>query len=81
MNKTICIVENVRFFFFFFFFFFFLKKEKKEERVHKQKDENNDGLCEATGIYQKCLSNVHTEFLANDGNFLSLIKVLHHFKG
>ena len=40
-----------------------------------------DGLSEATGIYQKCLSNIHTELLANDGKFLSLIKVLQHFKG
>ena len=30
--------------------------------------------------YIKCLSNIHTEFLANDSKFLSLIKVSHHFK-
>ena len=32
----------------------------------KQKHDISDGLSEATGIYQKCLSNIHTEFLAND---------------
>ena len=32
-----------------------------------------DGLSEATGIYQTCLRNIHTEFLAND-------RMLHHFK-
>ena len=25
-----------------------------------------DGLSEATGILQKCLRNIHTEFLDND---------------
>ena len=58
------------------------KKKKKKERIHNQKDDEiTDGLSEATGIYQNCLSNILTEFLANDGKFLSLIKVLHHFKG
>ena len=38
------------------------------------------GLADATGMYERCLRNIHTEFLANDGNFLSLIK-LHRFKG
>ena len=32
----------------------------------KQKHDISDGLFEATGIYQKCLNNIHTEFLAND---------------
>ena len=40
----------------------------------KQKHDISDGLFGATGIYQKCLSNIHTEFLANDQKFLSLIK-------
>ena len=39
---------------------------KKEERILKQKHDISDGLFGATGIYQKCLSNIHTEFLAND---------------
>ena len=29
-----------------------------------------DRLSEATGISQRCLRNIHTEFLANDGKFL-----------
>ena len=33
-----------------------------------------DGLFEATGTYQRCLRNIHTEFLGNDGKFLSLIE-------
>ena len=33
-----------------------------------------NGLTEATGTYQRCLKNIHTEFLANEGKFLSLIK-------
>ena len=45
-------------------FFFFLGK--KEEKMLKQKHDTPDGLFGATGIYQKCLSNIHTEFLAND---------------
>ena len=53
---------------------------KKEERMLKQKHDISNGLFRATGIYQKCLSNIHTEFLANDSKFLSLIKVSHHFK-
>ena len=32
-----------------------------------------DRLSEATGISQRCLRNIHTEFLANDGKFLSPI--------
>ena len=32
----------------------------------KQKHDISDGLFGATGIYQKCLSNIDTEFLAND---------------
>ena len=28
-----------------------------------------DRLSEATGISQRCLRNIHTEFLANDGSF------------
>ena len=39
---------------------------KKEERMLKQEHDISDGLFGATGIYQKCLSNIHTEFLAND---------------
>ena len=57
---------------------FFLEKNK--ERMLKQKHDISDGLFGVTGIYQKCLSNIHTEFLANDKKFLSLIKVSHHFK-
>ena len=30
-------------------------------------------LSEATGISQRCLENIHTEFLANDAKFLSPI--------
>ena len=48
---------------FFLCLFFF---GKKEERTLKQKHDISDGLFGATGIYQKCLSNIHTEFLAND---------------
>ena len=33
---------------------------KKEERMLKQKHNISDGLSKATGIYQKCLSNIHT---------------------
>ena len=61
MNETIYIVEMVRVCFVCFVFF-----GKKEERMLKQKHDISDGLFEATGIYQKCLSNIHTEFLAND---------------
>ena len=32
-----------------------------------------DKLSEATGISQRCLRNIHTEFLTNDGKFLSPI--------
>ena len=64
----------------FLFSFGKKKKEKKKERINKRM-KITDGLSEATGIYQKCLSNIYTEFLAYDGTFLSLIKVLHHFKG
>ena len=32
-----------------------------------------DRLSETTGMSQKCLRNIHTEFLANDGKFLSPI--------
>ena len=39
---------------------------KKEERMLKQLHDISDGLSEATGIYQKSLSNIHAEFLAND---------------
>ena len=39
---------------------------KKEERMLKQKHDMSDGLHGATGIYQKCHSNIHAEFLAND---------------
>ena len=87
-NFRVCCVEFVVLclfcfflFFFGFFCFFFGKERKKEEWVHKQKDKITDGLSEATGMYQKCLSNIHTEFLAYDGKLLSLMKVLHHFKG
>ena len=58
---------------------FFGKKKKKKRRINK-KMKITDGLSEATGIYQKCLRNLHTEFLANDGKFLSLIKVLHYLR-
>ena len=51
----------------------FLRKEKKDAKVI-------DGLFEATDIYQRCLSNIYTEFLADDGKFLSQTKVLHYFK-
>ena len=69
MNETIYIVEMVRVCFvcfvcLFFFVFFFLEKKKK--RMLKQKHDISDGLFGATGIYQKCLSNIHTEFLTND---------------
>ena len=72
MNETIYIVEMVRVCFVFCFFvccffccFFFFWK-KKEERMLKQKHDISDGLFGTTGIYQKCLSNIHTEFLANN---------------
>ena len=71
---TIYIVEMVRVCFVCCFF------GKKEERMLKQKHDISDGLFGATVIYQKCFSNIHTEFLANDWKFLSLIKVSHHFK-
>ena len=61
--------------------FFFGKKRGGGEMCINQRMKITDGLSEATGIYPKCLSNIHTEFLANDGNFLSLIPVLHQFKG
>ena len=32
-----------------------------------------DWLSEATGISQRCLRSIHTEFLANDGKFISPI--------
>ena len=35
------------------------------------------GLFEATGIYQRCLGNTHTEFLAYDKVFIT-DEVLHH---
>ena len=57
MNETICIVEMVRV---GFVCCFFLEK----------KVDISDEFSEATGIYQKCLSNIHTEFLANDWKFL-----------
>ena len=56
-------------------------KKKKKKGCIKKRVEITDGLLDATGIYQKCLSITHTDFLANDGKFLSLIKVLHHLKG
>ena len=65
MNETIYIVEMVRVCF-ACCFFGKKKKKKKEERMLKQKRDISDGLFGATGIYQKCLSNIHTEFLAND---------------
>ena len=40
--------------------------EEKEEKMLKQKHDISDGLFGATGIYQKCLSNIHIEFLANN---------------
>ena len=46
-------------------FLYFLKKRRRTII---------DGLSEAAGIYKRCLRNIHTEFLANDGKFLSLIK-------
>ena len=33
-----------------------------------------NGLLKATGIYHRCLRNIHTEFLANDRKFLSLTR-------
>ena len=62
MNETIYIVEMVRVCFVCCFFW----GKKEEERMLKQKHDMSDGLFGATGIYQKCLSNIHTEFLAND---------------
>ena len=53
----------------------------KKKRCINKRMKISDGLSEETGIYQKCLSNVHTKLLASDGKFLSLIKVLHQFKG
>ena len=52
-----------------------LKKKKKKEKgyINKRMKEVN-GLSEATGIYQRRQRNIHTEFLANDRKFLSLIK-------
>ena len=67
MNEIIYIVE-VKFLRSFVCLFFF---GKKEERMLKQKDDISDGLSEATGIYQKCLSNIHTEFLV-------MIKIFYH---
>ena len=61
MNETIYIMEMVRVCLVYIFFW-----KKKEERMLKQKLDTSDGLFGATGIYQKCLSNIHTEFLAND---------------
>ena len=62
MNETIYILWRWSEFVLFVFFFFFGKKE----RMLKQKHDISDGLFGATGIYKKCLSNIHTEFLAND---------------
>ena len=61
--QTKYIMENVRVFF---------EKEKIKEYMNKRMN-IIDKLSEATGISQKCLRNIHVEFLANDGKFLSLI--------
>ena len=60
MNETIYIVEVVRVCFVCCFF------GKEEERMLKQKHNISVGLFGATSIYQNCLTNIHTEFLAND---------------
>ena len=57
------IVENVRAFF---------ENEKSKGYMKKWKNVI-DRLSEATGISQRWLRNIHTEFLANDGKFLSPI--------
>ena len=57
----VIIVEKVRICFVLFVCFVIGKK-----KMSKQKDDIYNGLSEATGIYQKCLSNIYTEFLAND---------------
>ena len=62
--------ENVRVCYFFFF-----KKKIREKKCINKRTKITDGLPEATGIYQKWLSNIHTEFLANDGKFLPLVSV------
>ena len=51
---------------------FFFEKEKSKGYMKKQMNVI-DRLSEATGISQRCLRNIHTEFLANDGKFLSPI--------
>ena len=75
MNEAINIVENVRICLFVFCLFYFWKRKKKGCINRRMKI--TDELSEATGIYQKCLSSIHTELMANDGKILSLIKVLH----
>ena len=72
---TVYIVENVK-------ASFFLGKNEEEKKGYIKKGMKiSNGLSKAIGIYQKCLKNIYTEFLANDGKFLSLIEVLHYFKG
>ena len=61
--QTNYIVENVRAFY---------EKEKSKRYVNKQMNVI-DRLCEATGMSQRCLRNIHTEFLPNDGKFLLAI--------
>ena len=68
-NETVYIVENAKICLFF-------GRKKKRRKEHNKRIKITDG----TGIYQKCLTNIHPEFLANDGKFLSLI-VLLIFKG
>ena len=50
----------------------FFLKEKSKGYMNKRMNVI-DRLSEATGISQRCLRNIHTEFLANDGKFLSPI--------
>ena len=50
----------------------FFEKEKCKRYMNKRMNVI-DRLSEATGISQRCLRNIHTEFLANDGKFLSPI--------
>ena len=75
MNETIYIVEIVRLC--FVCCCFFLEKKKKG-CLNKSMTYLMD--CLGQLAHQKCFSNIHTEFLANDSKFLSLIKVSHHFK-
>ena len=64
MNETIYSVEMVRVFFLNLFIFFLFLEKKKNGCLNKSMTYLMD--CLGQLAYIKCLSNIHTEFLAND---------------